>query len=191
MIISKRRLTKIKGSRYCTVEVTLREFGRGPELSICGSEGRIVKRAKAKQEAREYWIGFFESDPSEIAVMNTQCGRRFTSARGAAQFVIESDGDFHGLDIEGPDTGATVRVLESCGQITGIIKDFFQEVTPMLKWHQNGMSAGCEHQEALGWSHDKCGIACPECGYRYGTAWLYRTLPKDVITWARSFGEKV
>lgn len=31
---------------------------------------------------------------------------------------------------------------------------------------------------------DSIGAPCPECGYRYGTAWLARALPQDVIAWA-------
>lgn len=30
---------------------------------------------------------------------------------------------------------------------------------------------------------------CPTCGYCYGTAWLYRPLPQDVIEWAKKGGK--
>jgi hypothetical protein len=34
---------------------------------------------------------------------------------------------------------------------------------------------------------DAMSAPCPECGYRYGTAWLKRELPPEVITWFESF----
>jgi len=68
------------------------------------------------------------------------------------------------------------------------------------RWHLNDMKAGCEHQEAryrdrpqdrptcrndyVGESGDRMGSAfpgCPECGYQYGTAWLYEALPADIL----------
>ncbi len=35
-------------------------------------------------------------------------------------------------------------------------------------------------------SEDKISQPCPECGYKYGTAWLRETLPDDVITFVKS-----
>ena len=51
------------------------------------------------------------------------------------------------------------------------------------RWHLNDMQAGCEHQRTLGWtSYDEHpSEPCPTCGYKYGSAWLYESLPQDVI----------
>lgn len=65
------------------------------------------------------------------------------------------------------------------------------------RWHLNDMKAGCEHQEAryradptqrptwkndyTGATGDKLSGPCSECGYRYGSAWLYESLPEDIL----------
>jgi hypothetical protein len=50
-------------------------------------------------------------------------------------------------------------------------------------WHLNGMTPGCDHMELpADTSYDaRKHIVCPETGYRYGSAWLVRELPADVI----------
>lgn len=50
------------------------------------------------------------------------------------------------------------------------------------RWHLNGMRAGCEHQRARGWTWETHpSAACPECGYRFGSAWLFEELPGDFV----------
>lgn len=69
------------------------------------------------------------------------------------------------------------------------------------RWHLNDMKAGCAHQEARYRDHPEDrptysndyrgatgdrlspdeGSACPQCGYRYGSAWVYEQLPDDLI----------
>lgn len=55
------------------------------------------------------------------------------------------------------------------------------------KFHLNDMHAECEHQEKRGetWATHP-GAECPDCGYKLGSAWLYRAIPKpylaDIIT---------
>lgn len=54
-------------------------------------------------------------------------------------------------------------------------KAIYLEIFRLWKnYHLNGMNAGCEHQKkgTLG------GAVCPICGYRYGSAWLYREIPE-------------
>jgi hypothetical protein len=84
------------------------------------------------------------------------------------------------------------------------------------EWHLNGMQAGCAHQPTAwicstcglenGWhlnpSYPKRGDACVSCeknrwdeesdrcpvsGYRYGTSWLLRDLPSDLIVEIKSW----
>lgn len=75
------------------------------------------------------------------------------------------------------------------------------------RWHLNDMRAGCEHQRAAKWNERKIDstkplthgnmlvwvrpsehpegllcVPCPECGYKYGTAWLHEDVPASVIT---------
>lgn len=42
-------------------------------------------------------------------------------------------------------------------------------------YHLNEMHAGCEHQK----KGSPVGDVCPVCGYRYGSAWLYREIPEN------------
>jgi hypothetical protein len=50
------------------------------------------------------------------------------------------------------------------------------------EWHLNDLQAGCEHQRALGWTSEvHLSEPCPTCGYKYGTAWLFKAVPVDVL----------
>jgi len=72
------------------------------------------------------------------------------------------------------------------------------------RWHLNDLRAGCEHQRALiplykkekgedffnASNYDEIiklpeFKKCPVCGYKYGTAWLFEPLPKEVISFIR------
>ena len=151
MATIKRKLLRTRNGRFCEVEITLQD-GR---LSVCGTEGKILRRAAAKKEALAYWTSYFEEAKGEIQAMNERCGSRCITPRGAAKYVLQHDGELHGLDVHGPESGAEIRVAESCGQIRETIAEWFPEVVPLLAWHLNDMHAGCEHQEALGWGRGK------------------------------------
>jgi hypothetical protein len=51
------------------------------------------------------------------------------------------------------------------------------------RWHLNDLRAGCEHQRRDGWMADRLEEACPGCGYRFGTAWLFEEVPEEVLQW--------
>lgn len=54
-------------------------------------------------------------------------------------------------------------------------KVIYLEVFRLWKnYHLNDMRAGCEHQK----EGSPVGSVCPVCGYRYGSAWLYREIPE-------------
>ena len=54
-------------------------------------------------------------------------------------------------------------------------KVIYLEVFRLWKnYHLNDMHAGCEHQK----KGTPAGEICPVCGYRYGSAWLYREIPE-------------
>lgn len=55
-------------------------------------------------------------------------------------------------------------------------------------WHLNDMNAGCDHMagvtvpegvNAQTWKLDN--LVCPVTGYRYGRAWLARTVPSETV----------
>lgn len=142
-----RKILRTQGKRFCEVEINL-EDGR---LSVYGTEGRIVRRTAARKEALAYWVSYFEDNPEEII----RLGRR--TARGAAKYVLDTDGEYHGLDVHSERWASDGRnknvfLVESCGQITDTIREFFPELAPLLKWHLNDMRAGCAHQEAEKWA---------------------------------------
>ena len=171
-----RKILRTKGKRFCEVEITLRD-GR---LWVRGTEGRIVRRAAARKEALAYWVSYFEENPGEI----TRLGRR--TATGAAKYVLDTDGDLHGMDIH-QEAGLDVFLVDACGQIRDTIAEFFPELAPLFAWHLNDMHAECEHQEARGETWPTHASAkCPDCGYVLGSAWLKRELPPEIIRLAET-----
>lgn len=153
---NRKKATRIIGKEYCTLEVELRVHEDSFKvLSICGTAGRVATPAAAAKEALAYWETFFEDQPEERRAMNERCGKNFRTAKSAAKFVVDSDGEYHGLDVAMEHAGK-VFISHSCGQIREELKRFFPEVEPYFKHHLNDMHAGCEHQETLGWGrgHD-------------------------------------
>lgn len=179
-----------KGPReWCRLEVEIRE--REPDkrwLSICGSAGYVLTPAEARREAREYWESFFEDSPDEIKAMNDRCGTNFRSTKSAARYVLDNDGEYHGIDAEEYtlDGKDVVLVCHSCGQIREEIARFFPEAVPYFKWHLNGMRPSPERREmvenANGQIHEKITPA--------GAAWEYEPLPPEVIAWAEGLGKE-
>ena len=55
-------------------------------------------------------------------------------------------------------------------------------------YHLNDMQAGCVHQRALGWNNydEHPSEPCPECGYKYGSAWLKMEVPKEALEFLAS-----
>jgi len=106
--------------------------------------------------------------------------------------------------------------LEMDGYAPGWSKELVQEFAQVWdRWHLNDMKAGCPHQRALGWDTERIDPSketgwhvdmrtanlkrwlpeteggylskpCPECGYKYGTAWLKEELPQEVIDFLAS-----
>lgn len=179
-----RKITRVKDGRFCTLELRLSE-GR---LSICGVEGYVVTLATARKEALEYWVSFFEGSPAELAALNERNDTRFRSPTTAARYVLQHDGESHGLDVV-KETETHAYVGESFGQIRDALREWFPDVRPFLRWHLNDMHAECVHQEERGETYQTHPDAkCPDCGYALGSAWLKRELPPEVVEWARTFG---
>jgi hypothetical protein len=154
--VRRRSYTRVKDAEFCTIKLELTSGcdGAPDRFSVTGTAGHVVKRAEARRMARENWIQFFDDSPSELDAMNQKCGTRFRSSARAAAYVLNSDGEFHGLDVE-RDDGKTVYLGNSWGQNREEIARFFPELTWVFAHHLNDMHAGCEHQDALGWGHGK------------------------------------
>lgn len=92
------------------------------------------------------------------------------------------------------------EVLSICGSLYGkgfqeygqciseITKHFPTEKNKRIeeiwkRWHLNDLHAGCEHQREFEKEpyekHADC--VCHICNYKYGTAWKYEELPKEII----------
>ena len=70
---------------------------------------------------------------------------------------------------------AEVLDIVKNGKLCEKDKAIYLEILRLWKnYHLNGMNPGCEHQK----EGSPVGGVCPVCGYRYGTAWLYREIPE-------------
>jgi len=146
----ERSITRTRNKRYCKATIRLTYNGDGVQrLSITGEMGRIVSKAAARKDAKQYWVSFFEDSPEEIFAMNERCGTRFSSASGAAKYVLDMDGEYHGLDAEEVD--GKVYVGDSFGCIHNDIAEWFPELVPLIRWHLNDMNSTCECQDRHGW----------------------------------------
>jgi hypothetical protein len=171
---------------FCRLEIELRDRDGGPELSICGSAGYVYTERQARSQAREFWISYFEECPSYIEEMNKRCGTNFRSPKSAAKYVLDCDGEYHGLDIVEERDG-NVYVSHSCGQIRDELAQFFPELVPFFGWHLNNLNAACEHQDARGETYEQNpGSECLNCGWKLGHGWHKRTLPPEVASWAKT-----
>jgi hypothetical protein len=205
----RREMTRVNGNEFCTLEVELSDRnGKGLELSICGTAGYILTEEEASEQALEYWISFFEDSPEEMRLMGERFGTCFCGdAEKAAQFVLDSDGEYHGIDVvyprnlesDDPDLEDQVFCCHSCGQIRNEIREYFPEVEPYFEYHLNGLSKLCpcaqetskDLQRWLGVSKRDADqflgeLTCGTCGSKPGEAWYHEPLPQHVIDWARA-----
>lgn len=139
----KRSILKVKGARFCVAEIEI-EDGK---FSLCGTAGRIISRAAAKKEALQHWVSFFEECPEDRREMNERCGCNCRTPLSAARYVLQTDGEFHGLDVHREDERG-VFVVECGGQIRGELAEFFPWLEPFFQYHLNDMHAGTPEQEA-------------------------------------------
>ena len=182
----RKEIMRVKGNEFCRLEVELKD-GR---LSICGTAGDVVTAKQARQDALRYWKEYFAEDWNQIEEMNERCGSTCRTPAGAARYVVENDGEYHGLDVISAE-GDKVFIAHSGGQIVEELRKWFPEACPYLKWHLNDMKAECVHQEARGetWTTNPSAV-CPDCGHKLGSAWLKRELPPEVVTWFESLDEE-
>lgn len=151
---------------WCAIKVELTERDGKERLSITGMAGYWMRPAQAKKEAIEFWESFFAESKEEMGRMALEHGKR--TPHTAAKFVVNSDGDYHGLDVvlgSAPDwkgtakndkrTAERVFTCHSCGQIREELDKWFPEMKKFYEWHLNDMKPACEHQEKLGWGHGR------------------------------------
>lgn len=116
---------------FTTKSALLRlEYSANNHHSFCCDE--FSKNPMSYDEAREaaldYWESFFENEDNETtgALVDNTTGKMavkwgngtvgvYDSAREAANYILEVDGDHHGLDLEELEEGKFYE-LASCGQ---------------------------------------------------------------------------
>lgn len=83
----------------------------------------------------------------------------------------------------------STHYLVSSGRDAALLTDVYRyaegfgpatvaELTDLLRYHLNAMKPGCVHQQP------NAGLdspACPETGYRWGSAWLVQELPDNFL----------
>lgn len=153
---------------WCEVEIKLRNrTGNGPELTVCGASGYILTEEEATEEAKQYWISYFEDmgdDEGEGEALRIlrNMGRSIDGITdvidAAAQCVLDCDGEYHGLDFHDYHDGDKVLLTSSCGQIREEMARFFPEVVCLFEYHLNSMVAS-----------------------KSGDAWLHVPLPAEVM----------
>jgi hypothetical protein len=132
-------------------------------------------------------------------------GKKETSGGRAYSIYCEIRFDGKRLSISGVEGPLkSGNCLGGCGQIDMHLKDEVENIKPAKgwnwpklrrffniweNWHLNDMQAGCTHQRALNWGNDKISKPCPECGYKYGSKWLFEPVPKDVIDFLEAVPE--
>lgn len=179
--ISRFQILRQRDGEFCEAQIELRVRNGVQELSICGTAGVVMHEDEAREQALEHWVSFFEECPEEIILMNRHWGTDFGNEEDAAQFVLDTDGEFHGLDVTDTD-GDNVFVGHSFGQIREELAEWFPELQGLFRWHLNGMQAGCFHQALQGRTFETDpGHECPACGTKLGHAWNTWPLPASVV----------
>jgi hypothetical protein len=180
MLPIEKKILRVKGNRWCELQVRIepRKGMATGHFSICGAEGEIHSCASARRQALEYWEGFFEGSPNDLRELGERFDRRFKTPRAAARFVLETDGEYHGLDAYKV-TESKVYTVSSCGQIREEIAEFFPEAVPYFKWHLNDMRVSKVRTETVTDAHGRVSIReVPE-----GASWEREELPPEVLAW--------
>ena len=121
---------------------------------------------------------------------------RFTHYNGKKYPVFVTieynDGKLSMTGVESPLPSGNCR--GSCGQIVSNFSEYVPAkgwTTEMLNtlqfiwktYHLNDTTPNCEHMRDAGKMEYMPGYVCPVCGYKSGSAWLFRPVPTDVIAW--------
>lgn len=114
---------------------------------------------------------------------------------GSRVFV---SGSWDGTRLSLTGTVTNHDILTNSGQITEKVRQVNPELADLWdRWHLNDLQPGCSHQEHAmrldpsirptwinkyrGSTGLVLGSCCPECGYRYGTAWNCESVPESVL----------
>lgn len=110
-----------------------------------------------------------------------------------ARVFVEAEWDGTRLSLTGTVIDHGEREPVSVGQVTDEVRSVHPRLADLWeRWHLNDMIAGCKHQEQgyrdgiagrPTYANNYAGMSepCPECGYRYGSAWNTEDVPDAVL----------
>lgn len=165
----RKEIMREAAGEFFTLRIEIREDSQNrPVLSLTGNVGHVLSEDEAESEARDFWTSFFEECPEEkMTLIESQ--ERYMTDEQAAEFVLQVDGRFHGLDVVQTSENK-VYVSDAGGCLHAEMAEWFPEMAPFVQYHLNDMNAGC-----------------PKCGHKYGSEWLYEEIPNDVIEFLKNF----
>lgn len=105
-------------------------------FSISGSTLRVMTDNDAKKESLEYWESFFEDNPDQLKDMNERMGKKFRSSKSAAKYVIQEDGEYHGVDVDWEISPVEYKnkeyvfIFQSGGQVVDELNDLKLKFLP-------------------------------------------------------------
>lgn len=184
-----RTRTEDKRTYWCEVEVELRDTEKGPELSICGAEGEVLKSPRRGDEV------YCRRD-GQVYVLYS-CGQiRDAIALFFPEVAPHLKWHLNGMNAaceHQEEAGWRVRTYAE-GQETRKEAQrnlaMLPEMHRSLRVHQYDSPYAFTTPDGVFIPPDVLSQPCWVCGYEYGSAWLYRPLPEDVVQWARTFGEE-
>lgn len=121
-------------------------------------------RVEVKIELRENRRGYVWKD----GAMKEVCGNTFSAMATVYRHNSFVSG---GQCLDDPEVLDFIKNGKLCEKDKMIYLEIFRL---WKNYHLNDMHAGCEHQK----KGTPVGEICPICGYRYGSAWLYREIPE-------------
>lgn len=155
-----------ESGRFDALQDALWCRGQPLTLSITGTAGNVVSPRWARAEALRYNTEIFEDGSFPIADANAQWGTNFRSAAACARYVLQSDGEYAGLDVHdkvylgvrrratkdgtvGRVTGSRERILlgHSFGCLHDEIRAAFPEARGCIAAHLSTMRPGAPEQE--------------------------------------------
>lgn len=178
--LSRSTVTREKDGRFCRIEIELKDTPKGQQLSVCGTEGRITKHRGRECIGPGRVLGtYLEAESGgqiteSLAAWFPEClpllPWHLNGMQAGCAHQREAGWNKRPIDPSKP--------LDAYGYF--IPGDHHRATWNMLTWVTRA-----EHPEGL------LSEPCPECGYRYGSAWLHAALPADVAELAATFAATV
>lgn len=183
-----------------TVNIEIRETPKGPELSVTeevtDSHYRMVAFGAGLTSTRqvghhyEGWNAALVSELVDVAdrwhLNSMRAGCEHQRAMGWGSCPGHHVGTVRGPCNGDADAGkldpTSGRQLDYCRGWPVCLKPGRGHIRAMGSVHCGKWGAPIRED----CREDMLGRPCPECGYRYGSAWLYESLPEEVIAFVTS-----